>query len=46
MNRAARGFVKRRDLADTFVGVTGDIVPASAVLRLPFILALTRAAFW
>ena len=44
MNRAARGLARRRDLADTFVGVTGDVVPASAVLRPSFVLALTRAA--
>ncbi len=44
MNRAARGLARRRDLADTFVGVTGDVVPASAVLSTSFIMALTRAA--
>ena len=44
MDRAARGLARRRDLADTFVGVTGDVVPASAILRTSFIMALTRAA--
>jgi flavin-dependent dehydrogenase len=46
MNRAARGLAKRRDLADTFVGVTGDVVPASAVLRPAYILALAHASFF
>ena len=45
MNRAARGLARRRDLADTFVGVTGDIVPARAVLRPAYALALAYAAF-
>ncbi|HKS05618.1 MAG TPA: FAD-dependent oxidoreductase [Gemmatimonadaceae bacterium] len=45
MNRAARGLARRRDLADTFVGVTGDIVPARAVLRPAYALALAHAAF-
>jgi YD repeat-containing protein len=44
MNRAARGLSRRRDLADTFVGVTGDVVPASAVLRPSYVLAFARAA--
>jgi menaquinone-9 beta-reductase len=46
MNRAARGLAKRRDLADTFVGVTGDVVPASAILRPSYILALAHASFF
>jgi flavin-dependent dehydrogenase len=46
MNRAARGLAKRRDLADTFVGVTGDVVPASAVLRPAYIFALAHASFF
>jgi flavin-dependent dehydrogenase len=46
MNRAARGLAKRRDLADTFVGVTGDVVPASAILRPAYILALAHASFF
>lgn len=46
MNRAARGLAKRRDLADTFVGVTGDVVPAPAVLRPAYILALAHASFF
>jgi flavin-dependent dehydrogenase len=45
MNRVARGLARRRDLADTFVGVTGDVVPASAVLRPAYILALAQASF-
>ena len=45
MNRAARGLARRRDLADTFVAVTGDIVPAGAVLRPAYALALAHAAF-
>ncbi|HYV97215.1 MAG TPA: FAD-dependent monooxygenase [Gemmatimonadaceae bacterium] len=44
MNRAARGLARRRDLADTFVGVTGDVVPASEVLRPGYVLALAHAA--
>jgi hypothetical protein len=46
MNRAARGLAKRRDLADTFVGVTGDVVPAPAILRPSYILALAHASFF
>jgi flavin-dependent dehydrogenase len=46
MNRIARGLARRRDLADTFVGVTGDVVPASAVLRPSYILALAHASFF
>lgn len=45
MNRAVRGLARRRDLADTLVGVTGDIVPAGAVLRPAYALALAHAAF-
>jgi flavin-dependent dehydrogenase len=45
MNRAARGLAKRRDLADTFVGVTGDVVPATSVLRASYAMALAHAAF-
>lgn len=45
MNRVARGLARRRDLADTLVGVTGDVVPARAVLRPGYALALTHAAF-
>jgi flavin-dependent dehydrogenase len=44
MNRAARGLSRRRDLADTLVGVTGDVVPAAAVLRPRYLLALANAA--
>lgn len=45
MNRAARGLARRRDLADTFVAVTGDVVPAGSVLQPRFALALACAAF-
>jgi hypothetical protein len=45
MNRLARGLARRRDLADTLVGVTGDVVPASAVLRPGYAVALARAVF-
>jgi menaquinone-9 beta-reductase len=45
MNRAARGLASRRDLADTLVGVTGDVVPAASVLRPSYALALAQAAF-
>jgi flavin-dependent dehydrogenase len=45
MNRVARGLARRRDLADTLVGVTGDVVPADAVLRPAYALALALAAF-
>jgi flavin-dependent dehydrogenase len=45
INRAARGLQRRRDLADTLVAVTGDVVPATAVLRPGYALALLRAAF-
>ena len=45
MNRVARGLARRRDLADTLVGVTGDVVPATAVLRPGYAVALARAAF-
>ena len=44
MNRAARGFAKRHDLADLLVGVTGDFVPAREVLRPRFVLGLLSAA--
>lgn len=46
MNRAARGLARRPDLADTFVGVTGDVVPASAILRPSYVLALVHASFF
>ena len=45
MNRAARGLATRRDLADTLVGVTGDVVPAASVLRPSYAFALAQAAF-
>jgi menaquinone-9 beta-reductase len=40
MNRAARVLAARRDMADLLVGVTGDFVPARAVLNLPYIATL------
>jgi len=45
LNRAARGLALRKDLADTIVGVTGDVVPASAVLHPRYALTLAMAAF-
>ena len=40
MNRCARILAVRKDMADLLVGVTGDFVPASAVLNLRYILSL------
>jgi flavin-dependent dehydrogenase len=40
MNRAARTLARRRDMADLFVGVAGDFVPASEVLRPSYLLRL------
>jgi flavin-dependent dehydrogenase len=40
MNRASRVLAARKDMADLLVGVTGDFVPASAVLNLRYILSL------
>ena len=40
MNRAARVLAARKDMADLLVGVTGDFVPASAVLNARYILSL------
>ena len=45
INRAARALAKRPQLADTLVGVTGDFIPASEVLRPRYILGLLAAAF-
>jgi geranylgeranyl reductase family protein len=44
INRAARAFVRRPELADVLVGVTGDFVPASEVLRPRYIWSLLAAA--
>lgn len=44
MNRAARAFVRRPDLAHTLVGVTGDFVPPSEVFRARYILSLLAGA--
>ena len=43
MNRAARALTKRRDMADLLVGVTGDFVPPSEVLRAGYLLKLLIA---
>lgn len=43
-NRVARALSHRRDMADLLVGVAGDFVPASAVLRPGFILKLLLAS--
>jgi len=40
MNRAARTLARRRDMADLFVGVTGDFVPPREVLRASYLLRL------
>jgi flavin-dependent dehydrogenase len=40
MNRAARVLAARKDMADLLVGVTGDFVPASAVLNARYVLTL------
>lgn len=40
MNRAARVLAARKDMADLLVGVTGDFVPARAVLNLRYITTL------
>jgi flavin-dependent dehydrogenase len=40
MNRAARTLARRRAMADLFVGVAGDVVPAGKVLRPAFLLRL------
>ena len=40
IERAARAMSRRKDLADLFVGVTGDFVPAGEVLRPSYLLAL------
>lgn len=40
IERAARALSRRKDLADLFVGVTGDFVPPREVLRPSYLLAL------
>jgi flavin-dependent dehydrogenase len=40
MNRCARVLAARKDMADLLLGVTGDFVPASAVLNLRYLLSL------
>jgi flavin-dependent dehydrogenase len=40
MNRAARTLARRRDMADIFVGVTGDFVPPREVLRPSYLIRL------
>ena len=40
MNRAARVLATRKDMADLLVGVTGDFVPASAVLNARYLFDL------
>ncbi len=46
MNHAARVLGSRRDLADLLIGVTGDFVPASAVLRPSFLLHFLDPRRW
>jgi flavin-dependent dehydrogenase len=40
IERAADALSRRKDLADLFVGVTGDFVPAREVLRPSYLMAL------
>ena len=42
LDQAARVLKRRRDMSDLLIGVTGDFVPASEVLRTRFLLALMR----
>ena len=44
LNGAVRAMRRRKSLADHLVGVAGDFVPASAVLSLPFALAMLANA--
>jgi hypothetical protein len=44
IDRAALALERRPDLANTLVGVTGDFVPASQVLRPKYIFSLLAAA--
>jgi menaquinone-9 beta-reductase len=46
MNHAARVLGARRDLADLLIGVTGDFVPAAAVLRPSFLLNFLDPRRW
>lgn len=46
MNHAARVLGRRRDLADLLIGVTGDFVPAAAVLRPSFLLHFLDPRSW
>ncbi|MCC7055382.1 MAG: FAD-dependent monooxygenase [Gemmatimonadaceae bacterium] len=46
MNHAARVLGARRDLADLLVGVTGDFVPARAVLSPAFLLHFLDPRRW
>lgn len=46
MNRAARALATRRDLADLLVGVTGNFVPARAVLNARYVGALVMHALF
>jgi hypothetical protein len=40
INHAARALSRRREMADLLVGVTGDFVPASQVLRAGYFARL------
>jgi flavin-dependent dehydrogenase len=46
MNHAARVLGARRDLADLLVGVTGDFVPATAVLTPRFLMHFLDPRTW
>lgn len=43
-NRVARVLARRREMADLLIGVAGDFVPASEVLRARFLFDLLRPA--
>ncbi|MDZ7631275.1 MAG: FAD-dependent oxidoreductase [Gemmatimonadaceae bacterium] len=46
MNHAARVLGSRRDLADLLIGVTGDFVPATAVLKPSFLVNFLDPRRW
>jgi hypothetical protein len=43
VNRAARALASRKDMADLLVGVTGDFVPPTRVLRAGYLARLFLA---
>ncbi|MGI9076348.1 MAG: NAD(P)/FAD-dependent oxidoreductase [Gemmatimonadaceae bacterium] len=46
MNGAARSLSRRKEMADLLVGVTGDFVPASEVLKVSFLTRLVAGALF